>query len=410
MRIVHTADWHLGDRLGRIDRTFDLRQRVEQVADICEKEQADVLLVAGDLFSELARPDGLRDAIGHLQQTFASFLARGGTILAITGNHDNESFCQTLWHAMSLAAPAQSAARQRAATGRLHLATEPTWLRLPDPSGTFDVAFVLMPYPTPAQYLNTANRFETFVEKNQMLSESFSRRLAELFAEARDVNTGPTILVAHITVRADYEYQLFRMNPGDDVSISANEVPPGLAYAALGHIHKPGGVAEHIRYSGSIDRLDLGEQADAKSVLILDVTDRGLVSVPRQEMLDATPIYEVLITDPAEDLASLRRRFPDARRDLVKLSIRYRSGRDSLEEVLRRLEEIFPRWYSREWVDVAQLGPSLNAEAAVAKSFRETVLEYLDRELSQHTPAEKEAILARAERLIADLEQGRPTP
>jgi exonuclease SbcD len=32
MRILHTADWHLGDRLGRIDRTDDLRRAVERVA------------------------------------------------------------------------------------------------------------------------------------------------------------------------------------------------------------------------------------------------------------------------------------------------------------------------------------------------------------------------------------------
>ena len=30
MRILHTADWHLGDRLGRIDRTEDIRQSVER--------------------------------------------------------------------------------------------------------------------------------------------------------------------------------------------------------------------------------------------------------------------------------------------------------------------------------------------------------------------------------------------
>ena len=39
MRIVHTADWHLGDRLGRIDRTDDLRKAVERVAACC----ADIL-------------------------------------------------------------------------------------------------------------------------------------------------------------------------------------------------------------------------------------------------------------------------------------------------------------------------------------------------------------------------------
>src|SRR5438067_2855588 len=104
MRILHTADWHLGDRLGRIDRTDDLRRAIEQIAAYCRTELIDVLIVAGDLFSEMARPDGLRDAIGHLRDTFDEFLSGGGTILAVTGNHDNETFCQTLRHAMSLAA------------------------------------------------------------------------------------------------------------------------------------------------------------------------------------------------------------------------------------------------------------------------------------------------------------------
>ena len=70
MRILHTADWHLGDRLGRIDRTDDLRRAVERVADYCKSEQVEVLLVAGDLFSELSRPDSLRESIAHLQATF----------------------------------------------------------------------------------------------------------------------------------------------------------------------------------------------------------------------------------------------------------------------------------------------------------------------------------------------------
>src|SRR5262249_58710307 len=105
MRLLHTADWHLGDRLGVIDRTAELRAAVERVAAYCESERTDVLLVAGDLFSELARPDTLRETIAHWQTTFGPFLARGGTVLAVTGNHDNETFCQTLRHAMALAAP-----------------------------------------------------------------------------------------------------------------------------------------------------------------------------------------------------------------------------------------------------------------------------------------------------------------
>src|SRR5438552_76534 len=132
MRILHTADWHLCDRLGRIDRTDDLRRAVERVAGYCESERVDVLLVAGDLFSELATPTGLRDAVRHLQETFGPFLRRGGTILTLTGNHDNEGFCQTLRHAMNLAAPAENVNGKSAAAGRLYLATGPAMLRLHD--------------------------------------------------------------------------------------------------------------------------------------------------------------------------------------------------------------------------------------------------------------------------------------
>src|SRR5207248_159830 len=135
MRILHTADWHLGDRLGRIDRTDDLRRRVERIAAYCAGEKADVLLVAGDLFSELAGPDGLREAVRHLQTVFEGFLRDGGSILALTGNHDKETFCQTLRHAMSRAAPLVDRPGTVLSTGRLYLAVEPGLVRLPDRSG-----------------------------------------------------------------------------------------------------------------------------------------------------------------------------------------------------------------------------------------------------------------------------------
>ncbi len=48
MRILHTADWHLGDRLGRIDRSIDLRRAVERVAAILMREKADGVAIKRD--------------------------------------------------------------------------------------------------------------------------------------------------------------------------------------------------------------------------------------------------------------------------------------------------------------------------------------------------------------------------
>src|SRR5438034_515909 len=108
MRILHTGDWHLGDRLGpqKIDRTEDLDRALAQIAGYLDDHQVDVMLVAGDLFSEYCRSqDRIRAAVGQIRNHFGAYLARGGTMIAISGNHDDEALFETLGHALELVAP-----------------------------------------------------------------------------------------------------------------------------------------------------------------------------------------------------------------------------------------------------------------------------------------------------------------
>jgi len=67
---------------------------------------------------------------------------------------------------------------------------------------------------------------------------------------------------------------------------------------------------DNVRYSGSIERLDLGEQNDAKSVVVFEVGPAGLKSKVNLLPLDATPIYEMAIVSPQDQLATLAERFP----------------------------------------------------------------------------------------------------
>src|SRR3954451_24223094 len=196
MRILHTGDWHLADRLGRIDRTDDLRKAVERVAAYCKQESVDVLLVAGDLFSELARPDALRETIRHWQDVFREFLESGGTILTLTGNHDNENFCQTLVHAMTLAAPTVGNKGEEIPPGRLYLATEPTFVRLAG------VQFVLMPWPTPGKYFRGQPNlgYGSPEEKNEKLVDAWKRALVNIRESANYDKNAPAVLSAHINI------------------------------------------------------------------------------------------------------------------------------------------------------------------------------------------------------------------
>jgi exonuclease SbcD len=409
MRILHTADWHLGDRLGRISRTEDLRRAVERVAAYCDEEAADVLLVAGDLFSELSRPDDLRESIAHVEETFEPFLLRGGTILAVTGNHDNENFCQTLRLVMTLAAPSAGKPGERVPAGRLYLATNPTFLRLADRDGC-EVQFILMPYPTPARYLRDEEpqRYGSLEEKNRHLQAAFARRLREIQADPRFDPAGPTVLSAHVHVQGAMLPTLFRISEQESIIFSESDLPANLAYVALGHIHQPQCLRglPHVRYCGSIERLDLGERRDDKGVVLADIGPEGLRGEPRFLPLDATPIYDVQLQSPLQEaIARLREKHPDAQRDLVHIQFTYKAGVDNLEEALRELEAVFPRWYFRHWTEASELGEALTLGAADrTKSFEDTVLDYLTRELTNYSDDEREPVLARAEALLREVE------
>jgi DNA repair protein SbcD/Mre11 len=408
MRIVHTADWHLGDRLGRIDRTDDLRKAVERVAVCCAEEKADVLLVAGDLFSELAGPESLRETIRHLQDTFVAFMRGGGTILTLTGNHDKENFCQTLQLAMRLASPSVGLTGEVVPHGRLYLATGPTLLRLEDRSGGGQVQFVLMPYPTPSRYLTdeAARSYQGLDEKNRHLLAAYTKTLRDVRASAAFDPKLPTVLGAHIAVQGS-QLQHFRISEHEDVVFADGDLPRDFAYVALGHIHKAQalGGRESIRYSGSIERMDLGESLDDKGVVVFDIGPSGLIGSPRVLPLPATPIYEVQISNPKAELPALRRLHPDAKQDLVRIVCTYTAGEDNREEMLRELEEIFPRWYDRQVNERNALSGSLtNSDGQRPLTFEETVRSYLQQELLNHPDAFRDVVLARAEALMREVQ------
>jgi len=409
MRILHTADWHLNDRLGRIDRTDDLRAAVERVGAACKEQATDVLVVAGDLFSELARPDALRETIHHWQDVFAPFLEGGGTILTLTGNHDNENFCQTLCHAMGLAAPTVGKPGEVVPSGRLYLAADPTFLRLQDPRGGFDVQFMLMPYPTPTHYLKgeAGQKYSNPEDKNKLLVRAFEDTIQQLRGHPKyDTNT-PAVLCAHANVYgAVVGKSLFRLSEAEDVVVNGDTFADQFAYVALGHIHKPQALGhEHIRYSGSIEKMDLGEQNDVKSVTVFEVGPAGRSGDIAQLPLPSTPVYELFIRDPEMDIPRLKEEYAGADRDLVNLHITYTAGKHNLEEVLRDLGTLFPRWYARDWTETSQLGATLAPGVADrGKSFAETVRDYLSQELLAHPEAEKDELLRLTDELIQGLE------
>jgi exonuclease SbcD len=280
---------------------------------------------------------------------------------------------------LNLAAPQRIEAGGLAKPGRLYLATGPTFWRLASTAGT-EVQFILMPYPTPQRYLDGAGRGgASRDERNRALQAAYTTTLQSLLGRLRQDQ--PSVLAAHVHVKGAVLPNLFRISEREDVVFSDADLPAGFAYVALGHIHRPqciGGLA-HVRYCGSIERLDLGEQDDDKSVVLVDIGPEGRLGEPVLLPLEATPVREVVIDNPRVQLPQLRQRYPECARALVRYRLTWQAGVEDRDELLRELDAIFPRWYEREVCPSAVAGeqPPVGWSPGPA-SCAETVRSFLE--------------------------------
>ncbi len=397
MRIIHTADWHLCDRLGRLDRTADLQARVECVAKLCEEHAADVLLIAGDVFSEQATLDDMTRALEHLRKTFLTFFARGGTILAVTGNHDRDGRINMVRAGMILAAP-DAGTDGTLTGGRMYLLNGRGLTTLKAADGK-KVQFVLVPYPFPSRYELSAADYRSKEEENRLLHGKVAEYIRDVTTHEKFDVTLPTVLTAHLHVRGSEAHGLYKMTERDDVLFDFADLNPAWAYVALGHIHKPqmlGGSA-NVRYPGSLDRLDFGDTHDDHGVLLLDIAGAAAV-VPTSLKIPGTVFHTITLADPDADLPTLAEKYPDAATAIVRV-FATPGGTLSRDEVTRQLRKLFPRLHDLRWADTGaadETPPKFTPRAG----FETTVRDYLTEQLA--VDPDRAAVLALAETYLKD--------
>jgi exonuclease SbcD len=89
MKILHTADWHLGKRLDNFSRLEEQKQVCAEIIDVANREEVDVVLIAGDLFDNF---NPSVEAIELFYKTVKALSNEGKRpVIAIAGNHDTPS-------------------------------------------------------------------------------------------------------------------------------------------------------------------------------------------------------------------------------------------------------------------------------------------------------------------------------
>ena len=394
MKILHTADWHLGDHLGTIDRTDDQFRSLRQIMAYCDDHQVDVLVVAGDVIEQY-HGESLAALVRRLAELLHPQLKRGMRALFIPGNHDREHLFSLVETVQSLTGPEEAR--------RLQFVGRPRRLEYQDRDGRVRVQFVLAPYPTAHRYLpgDAGLRSLSGAEKRQALARAYAAKVA---AAQRELDPRlPAVLVAHVCVRGAETSTLFRMSEAEEIVVESGDLP-AWSYVALGHIHKAQAVGgrPNVRYAGSIDRLDAGECHDDKSCVLLEIGPEGLAGEPELLLLPATRIYPVEVTGDV-DVEELERRYPDHREALVSLRVAWRQGIDNPHALINRLQEFFPRVYRLDPRPLDEPG-GIAATGADARDVAGMVRSYLQSKLANLPDDARARLLGLAADLVEEVQ------
>jgi DNA repair protein SbcD/Mre11 len=265
MRVLHTADWHLGASLGPHSRLTEQAHFLRWLAPTITDEKIDLLLVTGDIF-DTANPPKEADRL------YYEFLAtvtrdRALQVIILAGNHDS------VWH---LSAPAELLS----ALGVRVIGAAPLAEQSAIDLGSCVV--VALPFLRERDYTK-ATPGETPAEAQARAQRDLISYHETAISTGRALaGTRPLIVTGHLTVLGATTSDSERSALVGTIDAVGADLFTGADYVALGHLHRPQAVAqrETVRYSGSPLPLSFSEAKDEKSVVIFDA-ENGVVLKPR---------------------------------------------------------------------------------------------------------------------------------
>ncbi|PST90156.1 exonuclease sbcCD subunit D [Photobacterium sp. NCIMB 13483] len=303
MKIIHTSDWHLGHQLHGYSRATEHQAFLDWLADTLEQQQADALLVAGDIFDTANPAASAWEMLYRFLARLAKTLPKLDVVM-IGGNHDSPS---------KLDAPqALLKAFDLHLVGGIHrldngeLDCERMLVPLTNANGE-QAAWVLA-----VPFLRSADlRTENLAETDDRLIKGVEVLYAEMTAAARERKQPQQALIgmghAYMASGKISEMSERRVLGGNQHALPATIFADDVSYVALGHLHLAQKVAkqEHVRYCGSPIPLSMAERNYSHQIVMVeldgtDVTNIEPITIPRSvDMLKVptkpAPLDEVLV-------------------------------------------------------------------------------------------------------------------
>ncbi len=400
LKLLHFADLHLGiENYGRTDATTglssrlgDFLTRLDELIAVAINERVDAVIFAGDAFKT-------RDPNPTVQRAFAERIRRLSraaipTVLLI-GNHDLPSVMS------------------RATSIDIYeaLGVDHVWVCRRIDSFTIDTAagplqIVTLPWITRSMML-------TREEYRADTTEELEGRMREKVVEALEAHVGtldpaiPAVLVGHLSLNGATYGSEQSIMLGSDLVLSRGDLQPNaFDYVALGHIHKHqqvGGNNPPVVYSGSLERIDFGEEREDKGYVLVEIGPGQLGERQVQwafQQVAARPFITLHLsiagTEPLEAVRAAIAHRTDLRGAVVRAKLQMsQEARDllRLSEVRRLLTEAGAAYVGQIDAQVEQVA-RVRLPLAGDEALDPTLM--LQRWLDlQQVPADRRAVLLR---------------
>ena len=265
MRVLHTADWHLGRTIRGRSRAAEFEAVLDEVVEIARSERADLLLVCGDIW-DAASPAPESDRL--LFETLRRLIEAKIQVLLLAGNHDSSRKLEAVGRLSDLLGVYTRHEVRRPEDGGVltlragsevaRIACAP-WIR----EGRLVSAEQLVG-------LSPADTFSSYAEK---CGEIYRALCAGFTTETVNLMAGHLFVAGSLVPGRDGSER--RLDIGLTYGVPPEMLPGSPQYIALGHVHRPqeiAGAAAPAAYAGSLLQLDFGERGQQKVVRLVEVS------------------------------------------------------------------------------------------------------------------------------------------
>ena len=346
IRILHTADWHIGQTLRGFSREHEHRKVFGRLEEIIVERNVDALIIAGDVFDS-------QNPSGEAQQLFYDTLVRLSrarprmTTVIVSGNHDAAGRLEAprpLLEAFNIRVVGNIRRHDGRIEAPRHL------VPIVDASGALAAHVLAVSYPT-AACLPNLTRLDD--EAGSPVVAGVRTLYAELLEALRPQMDGlPFVATGHLHVAGGIESEGAerRILVGGQHAVPHDVFPPEASYVALGHLHKAQAVGrDTVRYSGSLIPLSATEQPYLHGVTLVSLDG---VKITSEHIPIGRPVAflrlpeagDMRLADFGDHLTALDLQpdLPISERPFVQVRLAREGLQPGFREEIDRVAESFP--------------------------------------------------------------------